>query len=475
MFLRRARELLISLRFRVALSYFALVVVTSIVLFGILYYLLIGTLKEKDRRIIASDFKKFSILTNVSGADGLKDWFRRNGDSSQAKDVYVQLKSADGVSLFLHQPAGLEDFPRADFERASKAARDDQITRAESPLDSEDAVEFYSDTLPNGSKLQVGKDTDDREELLGRFREAFTLVIGFALLTALASSLFLSRTVLRPIQRLTRTVEEVRKGNLSARARVEESGDEINTLAKFLNGMLAQNSKLISALTESLDAVAHDLRTPLTRLRVHAERALPTNEEAFGAILENTDQVIELLNAILDVSEANAGTLAIRRSNMRLRPVLLEVIDVYSIIAEEKRINLIADSIDNVEFAADIRIKQAVANLIDNAIKFAPAGSSVRISARASSDEILIAVEDEGPGIAPGEEAKIWDRLYRSDHSRTTRGMGLGLSLVRAIVLAHGGRVSVTAAQSASPTGLCAGMRGSRFEIGFPRVLSSES
>jgi signal transduction histidine kinase len=337
------------------------------------------------------------------------------------------------------------------------------LTRAESPVDSEDAVEFYSDTLPNGMRLQVGKDTDDREELLGRFRDAFAVVIGLALFTALASSLLLSRTVLRPIQRLIGTVEEVRKGNLSARAIANENGDEINSLAKFLNGMLAQNSKLISALTESLDAVAHDLRTPLTRLRVHAERALSTNEEAFGAILENTDQVIELLNAILDVSEANAGTLAVRRSKLNLRPLLLEVIDMYSVVAEERKITLAAGPIGEVEFEADIRIKQAVANLIDNAIKFSPPGSTVQISARFDANEIVIGVQDQGPGITTGDETKIWDRLYRGDTSRTTRGMGLGLSLVRSIVLAHDGEVSF---QHVVEHGV---QKGSLFEIRLPR------
>jgi signal transduction histidine kinase len=465
MFLNPTKGLFRGLRFRIAFTYFVLVVVSSIILFGFLYYLLAGTLREKDQQIITSDFKKFSLLVTASGRAGLVDWFARKQNLSSAGDLFVRLVDVDGHVLFSHEPGILREMNTDVFQRSIDKALDDVITRVESPIDAEDAVEFYTDHLKNGMKLQVGKDSDDREELLERFRRAFLLILFGALVSAIATAVIFSTKMLRPIQNLIGTVETVRRGDLTARATVQPSGDEINELAKFLNGMLEQNSKLIGALTESLDAVAHDLRTPLTRLRVYAERALQSGKaepEALGAILENTDQVIELLNSILDVSEAEAGTLRMRLEPLNLRQVVGNIVDVYSVVAEDRGISLSAVQVDDRVIRADIRIKQAIANLIDNGIKFSPPGSVVQISTEFHPGRVSIFVTDDGPGIGEDERPKIWERLYRGELSRTTRGMGLGLSLVRSIVLAHGGSVSVRPAR--------ANGTGSIFEISLPLV-----
>ena len=473
MFLRQVNKVIRGLRFRVAAIYFILVLVSSIVMFGTLYFLLVETLKEKDRRLILSDFKKFALMAESKEPDEILKWFSRKQSASEIKDVYVRLISNCGKVIFLHEPSVVSEIGHDIFNQAVQAAPDEVFSRIESRSDSEDAVEFYSDQLKNGMRLQAGKDAEDRELLLDRFRDAFFVTIAVTLVLAFATAFLFSSKLLRPIQNLIQTVERVRRGDLAARADVKESGDEINELANFLNGMLTQNSKLITALTESLDAVAHDLRTPLTRLRVYAEHAIQrgtSDPETLGAIMDNADQVIELLNAIFDVSEAEAGTLKMRWQTLNIQQTLTNVIDVYSVIAEEKNIDLrVGESVD-LEITADIRIKQVVANLVDNAIKFSPNGTIVTVSARLEGSNLVISVADQGPGISVFDEPKIWDRLYRGDASRSTRGMGLGLSLVRSIVHAHGGTVSVHSAKSESSEA------GSVFEISLPltlRVLGS--
>jgi methyl-accepting chemotaxis protein len=325
MFLSRFKALTQGLRFRIAATYFTLVVVSSIILFGFLYFLLLQTLKDKDHRIILSDFKKFAVLADTGGGDAFKKWFDHKQNSSDASDVFARLVDKEGRLLFIHEPSVTDEIGHDAFLKAIQIAPDDRISRIESASDKEDAVEFYSDHLGNGMQLQVGKDTEDREELLGRFRDAFTAILIGTLLLALATAILFSSQLLRPIRNLIETIENVRRGNHSARADVRLSGDEINELAIFLNGMLTQNSKLIAALSESLDAVAHDLRTPLTRLRVHAERAIQegkSDSDALGAILDNADQVIELLNAIFDVSEAEAGTMKLHVELLNIRQVV---------------------------------------------------------------------------------------------------------------------------------------------------------
>jgi signal transduction histidine kinase len=441
MFLSRFKALTQGLRFRIAATYFTLVVVSSIILFGFLYFLLLQTLKDKDHRIILSDFKKFAVLADTGGGDAFKKWFDHKQNSSDASDVFARLVDKEGRLLFIHEPSVTDEIGHDAFLKAIQIAPDDRISRIESASDKEDAVEFYSDHLGNGMQLQVGKDTEDREELLGRFRDAFTAILIGTLLLALATAILFSSQLLRPIRNLIETIENVRRGNHSARADVRLSGDEINELAIFLNGMLTQNSKLIAALSESLDAVAHDLRTPLTRLRVHAERAIQegkSDSDALGAILDNADQVIELLNAIFDVSEAEAGTMKLHLELLNIRQILSNVMDVYSVVAEDRQIVLEAGEMHDVEMRADVRLKQAVANLIDNAIKFSPNGSKITVSVRRTGARVVIGVADQGPGISQIDEPKIWERLYRGDASRTTRGMGLGLSLVRSLVVASG-------------------------------------
>lgn len=469
MFLNRSKNVTSGLRFKIAFTYFVLFTVSALVLFGFLYYLLSEALREKDSRIIRSDFKKFAVVVRSSGADGLKQWFERKQNLLDTGDVLIRLHDPAGALVFAHDPNIIRELEPATVEKALGAAIDDSLTRVQSEKDSEDAVEFFSDHLANGWRLQVGKDTEDREELMAKFREGFAIILLISVFTSLLTALLFSRAILGPVRRLIETIERVRKGDLTARAPVTPKGDEINELGRFLNGMLAQNSKLISALTESLDAVAHDLRTPLTRLRVFAERALESREpdaqrravlkeEALGEVLENTDQVIQLLDAILGVSESESGTLKLRLVPMNAGTMIREVLDVYSIVADDKSIFIKTSRVDAVDFRADVRVKQALANLIDNAIKFSPVGSSIFVSAVRTEHSVLISVEDEGRGLADVDLPRIWDRLYRSDSSRSERGMGLGLSLVRAIVTAHGG--SVTAANR-QPV-------GSRFEIQLP-------
>lgn len=465
MSLNRLNAFIQSFRFKIAATYFVLVVVSSVALFGFLYFMLAKTLKEKDAQIIESDYKRFTLAVTEGGARSLESWFKQQ---SVGADVFVRLLDGNRKTIFEHDPAILPELDERIFRESIDSAPVSQFSRVESPSDREDAVEFYTGRLENGMILQVGKDTDDREDLLEKFRDAFAITLAVALITAILTGLLFSRSILRPVRNLIQTINRVQKGELAARAEVRLSGDEVNELAKFLNAMLDQNSKLIKALRESLDAVAHDLRTPMTRLRATAERALQlpngnaAQTEALGEVVENTDQVIELLNAIFDMTEADAGALNLKIQKFSIKRLLEGVIDIYSLVAEEKSIVVETSIPKDFEICCDVRIKQAVANLLDNAIKFTPSSSRVEVTATQTESGFSIAISDAGPGISKEEQQKIWDRLYRGDQSRSTRGMGLGLSLVRAIVVAHGGVVRVEPADTNRYP------PGSRFEISLP-------
>jgi signal transduction histidine kinase len=329
----------------------------------------------------------------------------------------------------------------------------------------EDELEIYSAPVGEGVVLQIGKSTDVREDMLERFRDLFSIVLSVSLVVSVLGGMLLANRTLSPVRKLIATIRSIEAGNESARVESKKTGDELDTLTTLFNAMLDRIQRLVLGMRETLDNVAHDLRTPITRFRVIAEMSLQnkqdeqTRREALEEGMEAAEEIQTLLNTLLDISEAESGVMRLNRSEFRLAKLLGEVIDLYELLAEEKNIGITMACPEELTMHADyFRIKRVIANLLDNAIKYTPDGGSVSVEASAEPSWIRIAVQDNGQGMESGEMKRIWDRLYRGDRSRSQRGLGLGLSLVRSIVEAHGGQVSVQSELKG----------GSRFEVAFP-------
>jgi signal transduction histidine kinase len=318
------------------------------------------------------------------------------------------------------------------------------------PKDQENDLTVASIRLPDDATLEVGRSTNNREAILEPFRVNFLIVMTPALLLGVLGGAFFAHRSTTPVREVVATARSIiDTGDMSARVRVTARQTDLEELARQFNRVLDKNQTLIQGMREALDNVAHDLRTPLARLRSIAEAAVQvTGDAAAGEALadcvEEADRVLTMLTALMDITEAESGVMHLNREPTSIAALLDNVIDVYQLIAEEKRIVIASDLDPDCTAAVDpVRMRQVFANLLDNALKYTADGGTVRVTCRSEQLRVLVEFSDSGMGISNDEQPRIWARLYRGDKSRTQRGLGLGLSLVKAIVEAHDGTVSV--------------------------------
>jgi signal transduction histidine kinase len=296
------------------------------------------------------------------------------------------------------------------------------------------------------------------------------VVLGATVLVALAGGALLTRRALRPLRELARTLDGiVRTGRLEARVPSREGGDALDAVVRLVNTLLGRIESLVDAMRGSLDAVAHDLRTPLMRLRVSASRSLASeagaeaSREALSDCLEEADRVRDMLDSLMDISEAEAGVMALHLESVPVASLLAEAQGLFAEVAEEKGVALRVEGADPLAVRADrTRALQALANLVDNAVKFTPSGGEVVLGARRDGTTVALSVADTGIGIPAEDLPHVWERLFRGDRSRSERGLGLGLSLVKAIALAHGGEAAVESVPE----------NGSRFTLRLPAATA---
>lgn len=383
------------------------------------------------------------------------------GTSTGQNSYFIRVIGPNSETQYLFAPS---EWVATEISRIPFGFVANQTVRA--PKDADRDYLITSRKLENEFTLQVGRINQSRAVLLASLRPTFIALGLGSIAIAVAAGVLLAWRATKPLRAVSETTRRILDtGDLNARVPSPAGGDELATLARQLNTLLDKNSAHVSVLRETLDNIAHDMRTPLTRLRGTAELALQKSDnaeearEALADCVEQSDRLYHLLESLLDISAAEAGALKLNRQKIDLRSLVERGVELYREVAELKGINFFVQ-LAPVEARVDpIRMGQAVNNLIDNALKYTPNGGKVIIGTMQDYDRAVITVTDTGPGVPVAERAKIWRRLYRSDSSRSQRGLGLGLSLVKAIVEAHGGTASVDEASGG----------GARFELRLPR------
>ncbi len=329
--------------------------------------------------------------------------------------------------------------------------------RLEAPEGSEHRALVQVVQLPGGFRLLVGRDLEERERLFGIIANAGQWSLALVIVLGLAGGFFVSRRVLSRIDAMTEKAQVIMAGDLSGRLPIAGTGDELDRLADHLNAMLERIEALMRGLKEVSDNIAHDLKTPLTRLRNRCEEALrgATTTAEYRAVLEATigesDELIRTFDALLMIARAESGQARDNMTEFDAAEIARDVTELYEPLADEKGLALTVDA----PAAAPVRgnrelVGQALANLVDNAIKYAEPngkanGEPTEIIVRADNDgeRIMLSVADRGPGIPEADRGRVVERFVRLEQSRSKPGSGLGLSLASAVARLHGGELKL--------------------------------
>ena len=458
-----------TLSFRLTLWYGLIFSISSCLAFLFFYVLITTNLKKQLDDRLSQKISEFEAIYNLQGLDEVKEAALIESRAAGEKKIFFRLLYASGVAF---SSSNMSYWRSIGINR--RAVRQLMESRARvyetvSIPGRGDRVRIAYGVIGRKIVVQLGYSMETDIAFVAIFKRIFFVTMSALIITAVLVGWFMARRAVSGVEAVTRTARQISESDLGRRVPIMARHDEIDRLAVTFNQMLDRIEKLVVGIREMGDNIAHDLKSPVARIRGMAELSLSgvagSNEELIslaGNTIEECDRLLDMINTMLMISKTDAGAGDLNLQMVNIAQVARGAVKLFSLLAEDKGLTLSCDTPESLMVEGDLKMLQrAMANLFDNAIKYTPPPGHVDVRVfrdRDNKQQVIIAVKDSGIGIDNQDLSKIFNRFFRCDQSRTAGGSGLGLSLAQAIARAHHGEIDVVSRKG----------KGSVFTIRLP-------
>ena len=473
MFLKKIDSIRHTLAFRLTLWYAGIFLLTSWVAFLFFYLLITSVILDRTDQDLLGEARTLSSISNLRGIEAVKRQIIFEAKAAGEKKIFFRLLSFDGQEFSSSNMSYWRDIG------IGKAAINRLIGEKKPVFDTIDLpdrkhnIRVLYAIIGRSIILQLGQSMESYTRFIEAFRKIFVATMASLFIFAIIIGWFMARRALAGVEAVTQTARKISESRLEERVPVKKNQDEIDQLAITFNQMLDRIQTLVTGIREMSDNIAHDLKSPITRIRGISEVSLSTGasekeyENMAASTVEECDRLLDMINTMLVISKTEAGVNKLDAKELDIGAMVRDACELFRSSAEDKNLSLVCDVPGNFSISGDNRlIQRMIANLLDNAIKYTSDGGTVEIAVHKQNNHaVVITVNDSGVGISDPDLPRIFERFYRCDPSRSKAGIGLGLSFARAVARAHGGEITVTSKPD----------QGSTFTVTLPMLVLTRS
>jgi len=440
-----------TVAFRLTFWYTFVVIILITIAFSASYFTLKKTLDQNMEHDLLEDIVEFQILYQNEGLDGIKREIQREMNLGEEHRFFFQLFDKNGARIYSSDLSEWGFLPENSHIIKQVFSTRNYIFQTISYNGTEYKAKTIYDLISPDILLYTGESTEDIQDILTLLSSVFISMLLIVIPISFVIGWLMARHAVKGIKEVSRIASEIEKGKLDQRVSVTTQGDEITLLVNTFNAMLDRIRILISEMKEMTDNIAHDLRSPLARIRVISELALSNDKtpkefkSAASDTIEECDRLLQMINSTLDVAEVEADDFQQQKQKVNISQLIQDACELFEAMAEQKHIKLVYRLEDSCYIDGNIQnLQRMLANLLDNAIKYTFDNGQVDVVLTSTRKNIEITVMDTGMGIPKNDHARVFDRFFRCDQSRTHDGCGLGLSFSRAVARSHGGDINLS-------------------------------